>query len=71
MPCIQVKPMSTMLCGSTVEFEMAMLTMVFLGGNQDGDTPLRLGNEAVKVTCFPQRTKYGTKIATAFLEIER
>ena len=28
------KPMSTILCGSTVEFEIALLTMSFLAGNQ-------------------------------------
>ena len=31
---LQTKPMSTMLCGSTIEFEMALLTLIFLAGEQ-------------------------------------
>jgi len=49
---------------------MAILSMVFLAGNQEGDTPLKLGNEKIKVTCNPQQQRYGgPKIATAFMEI--
>ena len=69
-PDVEVKPMSTILCGSTVEFEMAILTMVFLAGKQEGDTHLKLGNEKIKVTCYPQKQRYGgPKIATAFMEV--
>ena len=49
---------------------MAILSMVFLAGTQEGETRLQLGNEKVKVTCYPQKQRYGgPKIATAFLEI--
>jgi hypothetical protein len=69
-PDVEIKPMSTFLCGSTVEFEIAILTMVFLAGQQEGDTHLKLGNEKIKVTCYPQKQRYGgPKIATAFLEV--
>lgn len=69
-PQVEVKPMSTILCGSTVEFEVGLLTLIFLAGNQEGETPLKLGTEKVKVTCYPQRQRYcGPKVATAFLEI--
>ena len=62
--------MSTILCGSTVEFEIAILTMCFLCGNSNGDNPMTLGTEQVKVTCYSQRQRYGgPKIGTAFLEI--
>lgn len=69
---VEEKPMSTILCGSTVEFELALLTLAFLAGNQEGDNPLTLGGEAINVKCFPQRVRYGgPKIATAFIEIAR
>jgi len=70
-PDVEVKPMSTMLCGSTVEFEMAALTMAFLGGNQEGDNMMQLGSEKINIKCFPHRTRFGNKIATAFMEIAR
>jgi hypothetical protein len=31
---VEVKPISTILCGSTVQFEVAALTMAFLAGEQ-------------------------------------
>jgi hypothetical protein len=45
--------MSTILCGSTVEFELALLTLAFLAGNQEGDNPPTLGGEAIDVKWFP------------------
>eukprot|EP00854_Cymbomonas_tetramitiformis_P014550 gene14550-17198_t len=67
---VEVKPISTILCGSTIEFEIGALTLCFLGGEQDGDNPLRLGNENVKVTCHSQRVSHGgNKIGTAFFEL--
>jgi hypothetical protein len=66
----EVKPCSTILCGSTVEFEIAILTLGFLGGNQNGDNNVQLGSEAVNIKCYAQRVRHGgAKIATAFLEI--
>ena len=42
---------STILCGSTIEFELACLTMAFLdGGGQKGEKLFMLGNERVKIT---------------------
>ena len=62
--------MSTILCGSTVEFEMATLSLFFLAGNQNGENCFKLGNERVKVTCYPQRVRIGgPKIGTSFFEI--
>ena len=64
------KPMSTILCGSTVECEMAMLTLAFLAGNQQGGNHLWLGNEKINIVCYGQRVKYGPpKVGTAYLEI--
>lgn len=68
-PNIEIKPMSTILCGSTVEFEMALLTMVFLCGNQNGGNEMYLGNEKIKVTCYDHKDRQGSKIGTAFIEI--
>ncbi|KAL1511563.1 hypothetical protein AB1Y20_006357 [Prymnesium parvum] len=65
------KPMSTLLCGSTVEFEMAALTLAFLAGNQEGDNKLQLGSERLNIKCYPQQVKYGgPKIGTAYFEID-
>jgi poly(U)-specific endoribonuclease len=66
---VETKPISTMLCGSTVEFEIAILTLTFLGGDQNGDTPCILGSERCKITCHPQRAMGGPKIGTAYIEI--
>ena len=66
---VEVKPISTILCGSTVEFEIAILTLAFLCGNQNGVTPCTLGSEKCKITCHPQRAMGGPKIGTAFIEI--
>ena len=64
------KSCSTVLCGSTVEFEMAALTMAFLAGNQQGGNRLQLGSEKLNVVCHGQRQRYGgPKIGTAYLEI--
>jgi hypothetical protein len=61
---------STILCGSTVEFEFAALTTAFLAGNQQGDNKLRLGSERVRIVCYGQRQRYGgAKIGSAYLEI--
>jgi hypothetical protein len=68
---VEVKPCSTILFGSTVEFEIAALTMAFLCGNSNGDNPLRLGSEKINIKCFAQRVRYGgVKIATAFIELQ-
>jgi len=67
---VEVKPMSTFLCGSTIEWEMAVLTMAFLGGHQEGENPITLGTEAMVIKCFPQRIRGGAnKIGTAYLEL--
>jgi poly(U)-specific endoribonuclease len=64
------KTCSTILCGSTVEFEFAALTTAFLAGNQQGDNKLRLGSERVRIVCYGQRQRYGgAKIGSAYLEI--
>lgn len=64
------KPMSTMLCGSTVEFEMGLLTLIFLAGNQDGDNHFQLGSEKINVKCYPKSMRIGgPKIATAYIEL--
>ena len=63
--------MSTFLCGSTVEWEMAALTMAFLGGNQNGDNCMALGNESILIKCYSHRTRFGAKIATAYIELAK
>jgi len=64
-----VKPMSTILCGSTIEFELAVLTMAFLGGDQNGGNALTLGSERLNVKCYAKRSRYGVQIGTAYLEV--
>jgi len=70
-PNVETKPMSTILFGSTVEFEMAILTMAFLGGGEGepAETPFQLGTENMVIKCFKQRCKGAPKIATAYMEI--
>lgn len=68
-PQVEVKPMSTLLVGSTVEFEFAALTLAFLAGVQDGDNPISLGDEKLRIVCHPQRSKYGAKVGTAYFEL--
>ena len=69
--------MSTILCGSTVEWEVAALTMAFLGGSlihdRDGaDNTIQLGSESINIKCYQKRCgRYGTKIATAYIETLR
>ena len=50
---------------------MAALTMAFLGGNQNGDNALTLGHERILIKCYSQRTRYGSKIGTAYIEIAK
>mmetsp|Transcript_28238 Transcript_28238/g.61817 ORF Transcript_28238/g.61817 Transcript_28238/m.61817 type:complete len:410 (+) Transcript_28238:106-1335(+) len=67
---VEEKPMSTILCGSTVEFEMALLTLVFVTGNADGDNFFRLENADVNVKCHSQKVRIGPpKVGTAYIEI--
>jgi len=67
---VEEKPMSTMLCGASVEFEVGLLTLCFLAGEQDGDNPMVLGSERIKVVCHPMKTRVGgAKIGTAYIEM--
>lgn len=70
-PDVEEKLCSTMLCGSTVEFEMAALTMAFLGGNPNGDNPVSLESEQISIKCYSQRSRFGSKIGTAYLELAK
>lgn len=67
---VEEKSMSTMLCGSSVEFEFGLLTLCFLAGEQDGDNALTLGSEYIKVVCHAMKTRVGgAKIGTAYIEM--
>jgi len=67
---LEAKSLSTIVCGSTIEFEMAILSLCFLCSHQDGYTPVVLGTENCKVVCHSHKVKYGgPKIGTAFIEI--
>merc|ERR1712194_87567 len=68
-PGDEVKPMSTLLCGSTVEFEIAALSMAFLMGEMDNK--MQLGTEKINIKCYPQRSRYGTKVQGAYFEVAR
>jgi poly(U)-specific endoribonuclease len=70
-PDREVKPISTMLCGSTVEFELSVLTLAFLGGDPDGTNLCRLGNERCGIVCHSKRAMGGSKIGSAYLEIAK
>jgi len=68
-----VKPCSTMLVGSSVQFELALLTLCFLLGPVEAkgatEVKFHLGSERVVVKCFGMRQRYGPeKIGTAYLE---
>lgn len=64
------KPMSTLLCGSTVEFELAALTIAFLAGNQNGDNTVWLRNQKLNIKCYAMRVRHGgPKIGSAYFEI--
>ena len=67
-PGDEVKPCSTFLCGSSPEFDLALLTLFFLAGEQDGPNDLQLGDEHLRVVCYPHKSKYGAKVASAYLE---
>ena len=70
-PDLEVKPCSTMLCGSTIEFEVAALSLAFLAGNQNGDNSVKLGDEKLRVVCHPhaKRARFGAHVGTAYFEI--
>jgi hypothetical protein len=40
---------------STLELEMGLLTMAFLAGNQNGATPIKLGNLPLQVLAQQRR----------------
>ena len=57
-PETEVKPMSTMLCGCSIEWELAALTMAFLGGAEEGsagkgaaDNPFTLQVRSTLLPC--------------------
>ena len=66
---VEEKPMSTMLCGCSVEFELALLSLCFLAGEQEGDNPLKLGSERIKVVCHPMKSRMGAKVGSAYIEM--
>ena len=69
-PDVEVKPMSTILCGSTVEFEIAALTMAFLCGDQDGKNFFKLGSEKISIQCYSKKNRIGgSQIMSAYMEI--
>mmetsp|Transcript_114 Transcript_114/g.328 ORF Transcript_114/g.328 Transcript_114/m.328 type:complete len:327 (+) Transcript_114:114-1094(+) len=68
----EIKPISTILCGSTPEFELAALSLVFLCGTQEGDNLMRLGEEKIKIVCYPKTAKGGKVcVGSAFIEIAK
>eukprot|EP00397_Hematodinium_sp_SG-2012_P041671 GEMP01045951.1.p1 GENE.GEMP01045951.1~~GEMP01045951.1.p1 ORF type:complete len:400 (+),score=110.73 GEMP01045951.1:171-1370(+) len=66
-PNVEIKPISSFFIGTTPEFELAMLTAVFLTGEK-GKNPVSLDGQNFNVTCYPKRTRYGVKVASAFAE---
>ena len=70
-PQVEVKPMSTILFGSTVEFEIAALTMAFMCGNQDGQNHFTLGSEKINIQCYAKKNRIGgSQIMTAYMELQ-
>ena len=63
-----VKPCSTILVGSSVEFEFALLTLVFLLRDKVSESIFWLRNEQLRVVCHPMRTRFGDRIGTAYIE---
>lgn len=70
-PEVEIKPCSTILFGSTVEFEIAALTMAFLCGNQNGENHLKLGSENINIQCYSKRNRIGgSQVMTAYIELQ-
>jgi poly(U)-specific endoribonuclease len=69
-PDVEVKPMSTILFGSTVEFEIAALTMAFMCGDQNGKNHFTLGSEKISIQCYAKNNRIGgSQIMTAYMEL--
>ncbi|KAK9809373.1 hypothetical protein WJX73_009632 [Symbiochloris irregularis] len=63
-----IKPVSTMLVGTSPEFEMALYTLCFCAGQQENF--VQLGPYHVKIRCYSIHSKYGNKIGSAFPELQ-
>jgi len=68
-PDVEIKSMSTFLLGTTPEFELAMLTLVFLCGAEERNW-VSLGGQDVYVRIYKKVTRFGPpKVACAFVEM--
>lgn len=71
-PDVEIKPCSTILFGSTVEFEIAALTMAFLCGDQNGKSFFTLGSEKIAIQCYAKNNRIGgSQIMSAYMETAR
>jgi hypothetical protein len=69
--------LSAVLVGCSVEWEIAALTMAFLGGAEEGSGPkgsaenrFHLQGEHMMIKCYHKHVRVGgTKIASAYLEV--
>eukprot|EP01062_Namystynia_karyoxenos_P000788 TRINITY_DN1028_c0_g2_i1.p1 TRINITY_DN1028_c0_g2~~TRINITY_DN1028_c0_g2_i1.p1 ORF type:complete len:424 (+),score=168.63 TRINITY_DN1028_c0_g2_i1:79-1272(+) len=64
----EVKPASTFLIGSTVAFEFALLTMVWLKLGGEGELKFDIGGLPVAVKCYKWATPLHTHIRTAYID---
>eukprot|EP00232_Nephroselmis_pyriformis_P005060 CAMPEP_0182905624 /NCGR_PEP_ID=MMETSP0034_2-20130328/33092_1 /TAXON_ID=156128 /ORGANISM="Nephroselmis pyriformis, Strain CCMP717" /LENGTH=290 /DNA_ID=CAMNT_0025041083 /DNA_START=25 /DNA_END=897 /DNA_ORIENTATION=+ len=62
----ETKLVSSMLVGTSPEFEFALYTLCFF--NEQDETELELGEYDLKIVCHRIRSKYGDKIASAYPE---
>ncbi len=66
-----------MLVGCSVEWEIAALTMAFLGGAEEGsgsrgsaENRFQLQGESMMIKCYHKHVRVGgTKIASAYIEV--
>jgi len=64
----EVKPVSTLLMGTSIAFELALGTLAFFG-LQDGEVaPCQLGPHHVSVNVHKWRSRLGQQIRTVYLE---
>eukprot|EP00164_Ancoracysta_twista_P012919 GFYU01020437.1.p1 GENE.GFYU01020437.1~~GFYU01020437.1.p1 ORF type:complete len:279 (-),score=93.05 GFYU01020437.1:196-1032(-) len=62
----EIKSVSSTLIGVSPEFELALYTLCFLGGEEDNE--VTMGGYDVNIKCYRIRSKYGDKIGTSYPE---
>lgn len=67
-PEMGMKSESSFLLGTTPEFELALLTLCFLCG-EEGRNWITMGTQELYVRCHRVNTRFGAKVGSAFVEV--